>query len=182
MQYGLQHILEQRGLWPVGGLSKSDSMALVKELPDFKQQLPWIKETVRHAGHLVIFLPKFHCEFNWIERYWGAAKKFTRCKCDYTWEGLENTVPLAVPLASMRRFARKTFRYMDAYREIRGTYLSPEQAEYSVKKYKSHRSVREYITDEVCAYVENVRIKRHLIFLQLRMEPFKFTSKLSYSL
>jgi hypothetical protein len=149
-QYGLEHILRVRGLWG-NGKRLAEAMAAVKELPDFKYQLPWIKETVRNAGHEVIFLPKFHCEFNWIERYWGAAKKYTRRNCNYTWEGLQATVPAgleSVSLVAMRKFARKSFRYMDAYREIRGVYLSPEQAEYSVKKYKSHRSVRDNITDE----------------------------------
>jgi hypothetical protein len=54
----------------------------------------------------------------------------------------------ALKLVAVRKFAGKSFRYMDAYSEIRGVYLSPEQAEYSVKKYKSHRSVRDTITDE----------------------------------
>jgi hypothetical protein len=102
------------------------------------------------AGHEVIFLPKFHPEFNWIERYWGAAKKYTRRNCNYTWDGLVEAVPKAlesVSVEKMRHFARKSFRYMDAYNELEGgVYLSPEQAEYSVKKYKSHRSVREHIT------------------------------------
>jgi hypothetical protein len=97
-------------------------------------------------------LPKFHCEFNWIERYWGAAKKYTRRNCNYTWDRLMETVPHAlnsVSLSSMRKFARKSFRYMDAYRQqLNGDYLSPEHVEYCVKRYKSHRSVREYITAE----------------------------------
>ena len=148
-QLGLQSILGGRALW-IDKMKKDEAMAIVRELPDFKGQLPWIKETVLTAGHLVIFLPKFHCEFNWIERYWGAAKKYTRKYCDYTWEGLMATVPAAlqsVSLAKMRKFARKSFRYMDAYRQqVNDEYLSPEHAEYCVKKYKSHRSVREYIT------------------------------------
>jgi hypothetical protein len=49
-QYGLQSILSQRGMWPAAGLTKAQAMEIVKELPDFKNQLPWIKETVRNAG------------------------------------------------------------------------------------------------------------------------------------
>jgi len=62
------------------------------------------------AGHEVIFLPKLHPEFNWIERYWGATERYTRTNCDYTWDNLVATVPLAlnsVPLSAMRKFARK---------------------------------------------------------------------------
>ena len=58
--------------------------------------------------------------------------------CKYNFKELQNIVPLAldsVSLPLMRRFWRKSMRYIDAYR--RG--LSVEQAEYAVKKYKSHR-------------------------------------------
>ena len=64
--------------------------------------------------------------------------------------------PEVCSLATMRRFARKSYRYMDAYDVVRGQRLSPQQAEYSVKKYKSHRSVREYITDADMVAIENL--------------------------
>ena len=96
------------------------------------------------AGHAIIFLPKFHCEFNWIERYWGCAKS-----CDYSFKGLCDNVPLAlefVSLTTMRKFARKSYRYIDAYRSKDGVELSAEMAEWNVKKYTSHRRILKFET------------------------------------
>ena len=35
-------------------------------------------EEVEALGHRVLFYPNFHCELNFIERYWCRAKWFTR--------------------------------------------------------------------------------------------------------
>ena len=37
--------------------------------PDFLEEKCWMEEVVVGAGHKVIFLPKFHPELNFIERY-----------------------------------------------------------------------------------------------------------------
>jgi hypothetical protein len=42
--------------------------------PDFMAQKPAIIELVEAHGHLAFFYPKFHCELNFIEQCWGAAK------------------------------------------------------------------------------------------------------------
>lgn len=69
----------------------------------------------------VEFFPKFHCEFNWIERYWGNVKCNVRKRCDYTFKNLERTVPEclldAVSVLTLRKFARKSYRYIDRQRE-----------------------------------------------------------------
>lgn len=43
--------------------------------PDFKSQRSLVQEIIEDAGHLCIFLPKFHCELNSIEFFWGAVKQ-----------------------------------------------------------------------------------------------------------
>ena len=44
--------------------------------PDFQEQKSMVQEVIEAAGHLCIFLPKFHCELNFIEFFWGAVKRY----------------------------------------------------------------------------------------------------------
>jgi hypothetical protein len=152
IQKGLKRILEERGIYDANML-KADMIALLDSQPDFAGQKSWLEEICINAGHLSIFFPKFHCEFNWIERYWGEAKKYVRSHCDYTFQGLKEKVPEAldrVSLSHMRKYARKCFRYMDAYRNREGTHLSLKQIEWAMKKYSSHRRIlTDFNLDEV---------------------------------
>ena len=141
---GAKTILQERGLWH-SSMGLAGARALLIEQPDFKEQTEWLEEVLTSRGHMIDFYPKFHPEFNFIEMYWGHAKAFCRRNCDYTFPGLQRILPAAlkVPLESIRRFARKCFRYMDAYRinNSDGSNLTSKQIEYAVKKYKSHRSI-----------------------------------------
>ena len=60
--------------------------------PDFLAQRGAITEVIEKAGHKCIFYPKFHCELNFIEMFWGAAKRYTRNHCNYSFKALEKTV------------------------------------------------------------------------------------------
>jgi phage terminase Nu1 subunit (DNA packaging protein) len=80
--------------------------------------------------------------------YWKAAKKYTRDNCDYIWSDLQKIVPEAldsVPLITIRKFARKSWRYMDIYRKG----ITGKMAEFAVKKYKSHRRVPDSVYNEI---------------------------------
>lgn len=45
---------------------------------DFTAQKPKLQEFIDSHSHLCNFYPKYHCELNFIEQYWGAAK-FSYC-------------------------------------------------------------------------------------------------------
>ena len=129
---GMKIVLQERGLWPEQGLKykcnnadSSDSNCCATHLlasqPDFLNQKPLLQEIIESYGHKIIFYPKFHCELNYIEMYWGAAKRYTHENCDYTWTGLVRTVPIAldlVPLNQIHKFARRSMWYMDCCRKV----------------------------------------------------------------
>ena len=74
--------------------------------------------------------------------FWGAAKRYARNNCDYSFKALEKIVPEAlnsVSLEQIRRYARRSWRFMDAYRKG----LTGIAALYTVKQYRSHRRIPE---------------------------------------
>lgn len=42
---------------------------------DFRAQKSMLDQVISDAGHRCLFLPKFHCELNPIEYYWGWVKQ-----------------------------------------------------------------------------------------------------------
>lgn len=152
IQKGIQRILKERGLWPATGLSLSNAKSLLQSQPDFAAQTFWLRETIESRGYLLILYPKFHPEFNWIEMYWGACKQYCRKNCTYSFKDLVQIIPEALKspsLATMRRFARKSFRYMDAYREKNGEYLTTKRVEHAVRRYRGHRGIPASIMAEL---------------------------------
>jgi hypothetical protein len=83
---GVKAVLTERGLYQrLRGKCKNkcESEAIsccnscILELqPNFKEQRSLVQEVIKAAGHLYIFLPKFHCELNFIEFFWGVVKKY----------------------------------------------------------------------------------------------------------
>jgi hypothetical protein len=98
-----------------------------------------MQELVEGKGHLVVFYPKFHCELNWIEYYWGMAKRFSRDNCEYNFQALRQIVPDAlssVPPKTIAAFFARSQRRMEAYR------LGLQYGTEEFKSYTSHRRVK----------------------------------------
>src|SRR5215471_4136865 len=70
--------------------------------PDFQEQKSLVQEVIKVAGHLCIFLPKFHCELNFIEFFWDAVKRYLRENCDYSFAILQENMPKALASVSIK--------------------------------------------------------------------------------
>ena len=158
IQKGMKQVLTEQGLWKEKLLMKCKDQCDVEATaccatwildlqPDFKEQRSLVQEVIEAVGHLCIFLPKFHCELNFIEFFWGAVKKWLRENCDYTFQTLQENLPKAlasVELSTIRKWEHRMIRWMDAYRAC----LTAKDAQFQVKafssrQYKSHRRVPE---------------------------------------
>ena len=131
---GLKEVLQERGL---AYTNVPEARNLLDAQPDFLAQKPAIQEILETRGHIVVWCPKFHPEFNFIERYWGMVKFRMRGKCDYTFATLQAQLPaaLAAPtIGNIRRFARKSADYMYAYQN---GCKNPDDARGEIKIYKT---------------------------------------------
>ncbi|AYV87071.1 MAG: hypothetical protein Sylvanvirus22_10 [Sylvanvirus sp.] len=161
-QKGIKRILDERGLWREG-MDLKEGRILLSQQMDFKlaSYSSLIKETIYQAGHKFLFFPKFHPELNPIELYWGWAKRYTRSHCDFEFENLKRVVPQALDATSLmtiRKFFNHCWRYMKAYNHTdpsTQTRLSANQVEWAIKKYSSHRRLKDsdlseinFLTDE----------------------------------
>lgn len=149
---GIRQVLIERGLWRPRLLLECKNnctlegdccaRAILSSEQDFKLQRGRIQEEVEGRGHICLFYPKFHCELNFIEPYWGAAKRYSRNNCDYSFDGLRKTVPASlasVPRNTIRRFYGQCLRTMEAYRS--GLKYGTE--EFTQRVYKSHRRIED---------------------------------------
>jgi hypothetical protein len=117
--------------------------------PDFANVESRLEATCKALGVLVIFLPKFHCELNFIEQCWGYAKRIYRLNPESSREDILEKNALAaletIPLPTMRRFANRSRRFMDAY----GRGLNGRQAAWAARKFRGHRVLPASIMEEL---------------------------------
>ena len=99
-----------------------------------------MQEEVETANHLIIFYPKFHCELNFIERFWCAAKWYARENREYPPEGLRKIAPAtleSVSAVSINRHHNHCARVIDAYADG----LKYGTKGFTARVYKAHRQV-----------------------------------------
>ncbi|KAG2159097.1 uncharacterized protein EDB93DRAFT_1237838 [Suillus bovinus] len=122
---------------------------LLYNQPDFLNVKSNIELACEKRGYKVLFLPKFHCELNFIEQCWGFAKHHYRQLPPSSSEAvlMQNIIDSleAVPLVSMRKFATRSLRFMDAYRKG----LNGKQAAFATKKYRGHRTLPLSVFDDL---------------------------------
>jgi len=155
-QKAIRTILSERGLWR-DEMTVKEGRKLLSEQMDFKISSfsSLIKETIKNAGHMFMFFPKFHPELNPIELFWGWAKRYTRSNCDFTFEHLQQIVPQSldvVELSTIKKFFNHCWRYMRAYSHKDATTnerLSSSQIEWAIKKYSSHRRIKDSTLTEI---------------------------------
>ena len=75
--------------------------------PDFANVPSLLETTCKARGFTVMFLPKFHCDFKFIEQCWGYAKRLYRLNPESSQEDVLRRNALealgAIPLDLMRR-------------------------------------------------------------------------------
>ena len=69
---------------------------IIEDIRDFKFKKIKVEEMILNTGNRVMFIAKFCCELDPIERVWCHAKQYTRTHCNYTFAGLEKTIDEAL--------------------------------------------------------------------------------------
>lgn len=119
--------------------------------PDFREQKSLVQEVIEAWGHLCIFLPKFHCELNFIEFFWGAVKRYLRENCDYTFQTLKDNMPKAlksVDISTIRKWEHQMVRWLTAY----WSGMEAKAAQIEVKKFSSCKFASHHRVPETVAH------------------------------
>jgi len=122
---------------------------------DFNADTKRLTEIIHAAGHRVLYLPKYHCELNPIERYWAGMKKYIKARTDHTAATLRTLVEEAlvnnvVPVESVRRFFNLAWRWCRAYEKN----LSYIESEKEVMAHRKQRIVHRGINERMDEIVE----------------------------
>ncbi len=115
---GAEMILLERGI-NASRLKLDNMRVILVNHDDFKGEKNALDTMLGSKGHTAMFLPKFHCELNGIERVWGHSKRIVRAYCDYTLASLRENV-----LHSLDSISAETIKnYIQRSRNYMFTYL-----------------------------------------------------------
>ena len=193
---GKKTILLERGLW-VRGLTDECSTCvneksrgftgepdptrssccatrILKFQPDFMEQKSRLQELVEGRGHICLFLPKYHCELNWIEMLWGVLKRRLRASNEvYTVASLITAInrildELSQDRMLLMKFQTHVLRYCDAYRKG----CNGRLAVLAVKKFTSHRHLPDSWLSEILRSTNPHSMRNHVPqFVALKPRP-----------
>ncbi|KAF8804558.1 hypothetical protein BYT27DRAFT_7259039 [Phlegmacium glaucopus] len=129
---GMEVIIQQHGLRPEKGMNaqcdgfkcvagKTDCCCcrLLFTQPNFMAQKSHLEELITSHSHICDFYLKYHCELNFIEQYWGAAK-LRYCNSPKTTDINEMEANMKaclnnVPLVQIQRYANRSACFINAY-------------------------------------------------------------------
>ena len=142
---GAALVLQERG-YDTTRMKLEEMRRILAEHDDFKNEKCRVDTFLSSCGHRCVFIPKFHCELNPIERVWSQSKRYTRAHTDYTIASLRRSIPEGLKSVSKENIANYVHRcrnYMFAYLE--GSAVGGELEErikfYKSVNYTSHRRV-----------------------------------------
>lgn len=152
----LGHIAEKLAQCPgfkcEGGRTDCCCRRALLSQPDFDSRDSTLEEVARGLGSRVLFLPKYHCELNPIEQCWGYAKKRYREMPHTNKESVMEKYVVdainSVPIESIRKFAARAQRFVDAYASGK---RGPQAINWATKEFWSHRQTPAHILfDQIC--------------------------------
>ena len=137
---GLRTIFRERGI-NTERMNAKDMRIVLSFHEDFANEKTILEHYMQKRGHMMFYLPKFHCELNAIERVWAQAKLHCRAHTNFTLVKLREVIRPALDSVStdlIRKYARKCRDYEQAYKD---GHKAGKKVEEAVKAYKSHRRV-----------------------------------------
>lgn len=92
---GLRTILRERSI-NSASLKADDMRTILQNHEDFRTEKTIVEHYLQECGHLVFFLPKFHCELNAIEHVWAQVRCYTRAYTNFTLPKLRQIIDPAL--------------------------------------------------------------------------------------
>lgn len=143
---GLIEVLTERGCYN-RTMKLEDMRKEIATHPDFKNEKTVLERFINNRGHAFLFIPKYHCELNAIERCWSQAKRYTRAYCNYSITGLRRNIPESfdtISVENIQNYFRQARQYMYGYLLGHQAGIELEQLVKNFsKQFKSHRRVAE---------------------------------------